>query len=156
MTESPAVPGSPVHLCLQTLQSSARNISTLMNHPFSRGTIHIVSDDALKPRFIDPYYFEEDYEQNKFARKLPSVVDQPRVTCSNRSPILLPCPLADGGVVDNQLKVSTHSLELVYHTTNIRVVDISLQIGAHLQATTYAVGELAADIIKGKVGVPDG
>ncbi|EEB98134.1 hypothetical protein MPER_02412, partial [Moniliophthora perniciosa FA553] len=41
----------------------------------------------------------------------------------------------------------------VYNTTNIRVVDVSiipLHIGAHTQATAYAIAELAADIIKGK------
>ncbi|KAF8211133.1 hypothetical protein K438DRAFT_2047591 [Mycena galopus ATCC 62051] len=55
-----------------------------------------------------------------------------------------------GGVVDSRLKV--------YNTTNIRVVDLSvipLHIGAHTQATAYALGELGmfkgADIIRGNV-----
>ncbi|KAL0571104.1 hypothetical protein V5O48_010851, partial [Marasmius crinis-equi] len=55
-------------------------------------------------------------------------------------------PLQYGGVVDNKLRV--------YKTANIRVADLSvipLHIGAHMQATAYAVGELAADIIKNKV-----
>ncbi|KAJ7281447.1 alcohol oxidase [Mycena rebaudengoi] len=159
------------------------SISTLMNHPFSRGTIHIASNDALKPPSIDPHYFEEDYdlrafvEQIKFARKVfaqdslkslligevnpgPQVQTDEQIaeyiksTFSTTWHTTGSCsmlPLADGGVVDNKLKV--------YHTTNIRVVDISilpLQIGAHLQSTAYALGELAADIIKGKVGVLDG
>ncbi|KAI0306213.1 hypothetical protein B0F90DRAFT_1808660 [Multifurca ochricompacta] len=45
----------------------------------------------------------------------------------------------DGGVVDNKLKV--------YGTTNVRVIDISiipLHIGAHTQATAYAIGELGS------------
>ncbi|GBE78968.1 Dehydrogenase citC [Sparassis crispa] len=57
-------------------------------------------------------------------------------------------PEEDGGVVDPQLRV----LPSVYHTTNIRVVDLSiapLQIGAHPQAMVYAIAEQAADIIKG-------
>ena len=45
-------------------------------------------------------------------------------------------PREYGGVVDSDLKV--------YGTTNLRVVDASiipLIIGAHLQATTYAIAE---------------
>jgi len=55
-------------------------------------------------------------------------------------------PREDGGVVDNKLKV--------YGTANIRVMDISiipLHFGAHTQATAYAIGELGADIIRGRV-----
>jgi len=48
-----------------------------------------------------------------------------------------------GGVVDANLRV--------YGTSNLRVADASimpLQVGAHLQASVYAIGEKAADIIK--------
>jgi len=50
------------------------------------------------------------------------------------------------GVVDLQL--------LVYGTANIRVVDLSvapLHVAAHTQSTAYAIGEIAADIIKGNI-----
>jgi len=53
-------------------------------------------------------------------------------------------PREDGGVVDNKLKV--------YDTTNVHVIDISiipLHIGAHTQATAYAIGELG--VLKSKV-----
>ena len=48
-----------------------------------------------------------------------------------------------GGVVDPNL--------LVYGTKNLRIADAStfpMQISAHAQTTTYAIGERAADIIK--------
>lgn len=48
-----------------------------------------------------------------------------------------------GGVVDPQLKV--------YGTANVRVIDASifpLIPGTHTQATTYAVAEKGADLIK--------
>jgi len=60
-----------------------------------------------------------------------------------------PCsmlPLEDGGVVDSRLKV--------YNTTNIRVVNLSvvpLHIGSHTQSLAYALGEQAADIIRGLI-----
>ncbi|KAJ7176706.1 alcohol oxidase [Mycena filopes] len=181
-------------------------VTAFINHPFSRGTIHIASNDPLVPPKIDPNYFEHNYgwcslrrqntiyllqfvEQIKFCRKileqeplkrlltgteinpgpdvqtdkeiadflkmamsttwrkshdstLHIVFMEPLDTIGSCSML----PLADGGVVDNKLKV--------YNTTNIRVVDISvipLHIGAHTQATAYALGELGADIIKGKV-----
>ncbi|KAJ6580893.1 alcohol oxidase [Mycena capillaripes] len=154
-------------------------LTALLNHPISRGSIHIASSDPLIPPNIDPNYFEHEYdllqlvEQIKFCRKIleqdplkklltgtevrpgpdvqtdEQIADYVKSTFSTTWHTAGSCsmlPLADGGVVDNRLKV--------YNTTNIRVVDISivpLQIGAHLQATAYALGELGADIIKGKV-----
>ncbi|TEB12679.1 alcohol oxidase [Coprinellus micaceus] len=55
-------------------------------------------------------------------------------------------PREDGGVVDSKLKV--------YGTKNLRVADISivpLHIAAHMQTTAYAIGEKAADIVKGVI-----
>ncbi|KAJ3922505.1 hypothetical protein F5877DRAFT_75177 [Lentinula edodes] len=52
-------------------------------------------------------------------------------------------PFGEGGVVASDL--------IVYGTSNLRVVDASImpmQIGAHIQATVYAIAEKAADIIK--------
>ncbi|RPA81150.1 putative oxidoreductase [Ascobolus immersus RN42] len=52
-------------------------------------------------------------------------------------------PLADGGVVDSELKV--------YGVSNLRVVDASvvpIVPGTHIQATIYAIAEKASDIIK--------
>ncbi|KAJ6593509.1 alcohol oxidase [Mycena capillaripes] len=170
-------------------------VATFLNHPWSRGAIHISSSDPLVHPNIDPHYFEHEYdllafvEQLKFCRKIleqeplkrlltptevnpgPDVKTNEQVSEYLKSSLtsswrelyaeefidlLKPVfedtvgscsmlPLTDGGVVDNNLKV--------YHTTNIRVVDVSiipLHVGAHLQATAYALGELAADLIKGR------
>ncbi|KAJ7493931.1 alcohol oxidase [Mycena latifolia] len=151
----------------------------MLNHPISRGSTHVKSSDPTQAPAIDPRYFESDHdlkmlvEMIKFNRRL--VQQEP--LCSILSGVEVnpgpeygkdeeiaewlktqftsiwhtvgSCsmlPLEDGGVVDTQLKV--------YKTTNIRVVDISiipLHIGAHTQATAYALGELGADIIKGNV-----
>ncbi|KAF8972234.1 alcohol oxidase [Flammula alnicola] len=165
----------------RTLEPGKMYVSmvSFLNHPFSRGTIHIKSNNPLDPPAIDPHYFEEKYDLSlfveilKFNRRL--VQQEPLkslLTGKEINPGLevntdediakylkdnfsttyhtagscSMLPLEDGGVVDPKLKV--------YHTTNIRVADISiipLHIGAHTHATAYAIGELAADIMKGKV-----
>ncbi|KJA22152.1 GMC oxidoreductase [Hypholoma sublateritium FD-334 SS-4] len=152
---------------------------SFLNHPFSRGTIHIQSADALKPPAIDPHYFEVEQDLRifielvKFNRRL--VKDKSLATLITGEEInpgleagtdeaignylkqrfsttfhtVGSCsmlPLADGGVVNHKLTV--------YGTANLRVVDISivpLIVGPHLQTTAYAIGEIAADIIKGKI-----
>ncbi|KAH9047065.1 alcohol oxidase [Lactarius hengduanensis] len=143
-------------------------IGCLLNHPMSRGSIHIKSNDPLERPAIDPHYFEEEYdirslaETFKFCRRL--VQQEPLKSILKENSFLdqnlknnvattfhtvgscSMLPREDGGVVDNKLKV--------YGTTNVHVIDLSiipLHIGAHTQATVYAIGELGADIIKGRV-----
>ncbi|KAJ6470163.1 alcohol oxidase, partial [Mycena vulgaris] len=161
-------------------------MTAFVNHPFSRGSIHIASNDPLVPPNIDPHYFENKYdllqfvEQIKFCRKIfeqeplktlltgtelnpgsdvqtdEQIAEYLKSATSTTWHTVGSCsmlPLADGGVVDNTLKV--------YNTTNIRVVDISvvpLHIGAHLQATAYAIGELGELVVitdsRGADGMP--
>ncbi|KAJ6622056.1 alcohol oxidase [Mycena sp. CBHHK59/15] len=152
----------------------------MINHPISRGTIHVKSSDPTEAPAIDPRYFESDYDLKtlveliKFNRRLVNqeplcnilsgvevnpgpehetdeqISEWLKTHFSRTWHTVGSCsmlPLEDGGVVDTRLKI--------YKTTNIRVVDISiipLHIGAHTQATAYALGELGADVIKGNVG----
>lgn len=153
-------------------------IGFALNSPFSRGTIHITSKDPLAHPEIDPHVFEEQYDLQtlvelvKFCRTLAmtdplkdilgdeiwpaantetdeQIEDQLRNVVSTSYHTVGSCsmlPLEDGGVVDSRLKV--------YHTTNVRVVDLSivpLHIGSHTQAMAYAIGEQAADILKGVI-----
>ncbi|OBZ73527.1 Oxygen-dependent choline dehydrogenase [Grifola frondosa] len=150
-----------------------------LNAPFSRGTIHIASNDPLAQPVIDPHVFEQPYDLRsmvelvKFNRRLAKteplksifaekeVYPGPQVETDEQIAEWLKgavgttfhtvgtcsmLPLEDGGVVDHRLKV--------HKTTNIRVVDASiipLHIGSHTQAMVYALGEQAADIIKGVI-----
>ncbi|KAF8268457.1 alcohol oxidase [Lactarius quietus] len=155
------------------------SIACLLNHPLSRGSIHIKSNDPLERPAIDPHYFEEEYdirslvETFKFSRRLAQqeplksyfvegevdpgssvqtdeqiieFVKNNAATTFHTAGSCSMLPREDGGVVNNKLKV--------YGTTNVHVIDLSiipLHIGAHTQATVYAIGELGADIIKGRV-----
>ncbi|KAH9934342.1 alcohol oxidase [Fomitopsis serialis] len=166
-----------------------------LNSPFSRGTIHIGSNDPLKHPLIDPNLYDEAYdiqsmvELVKFNRRLaqtppfketlaeevmpgPTVQSDEQIanwlrnvvnTTYHTTGSCSMLPLEDGGVVDAKLKV--------HNTTNIRVVDLSiapLNVGSHTQGTfctlysdlshyfcflalAYAIGEQAADIIKGVI-----
>ncbi|KAA1466850.1 alcohol oxidase [Dentipellis sp. KUC8613] len=151
---------------------------TAMNHNLSRGTVHIRSADPAVPPEVDPHWFEQeadlqslvegakhlrrlgktspfkeiivketnpgpeiqtDEQLAAWAKKYTSSVHHTASSCSMM-------PRDKGGVVDPQLKV--------YGTANIRVVDLSivpLLFGSHPQASTYAIAERAADIIKGKI-----
>ncbi|KAJ7087334.1 hypothetical protein B0H15DRAFT_843577 [Mycena belliarum] len=53
-------------------------------------------------------------------------------------------PLVDGGVVDRTAKVYNHSNT---PPTSLSIPVVPLHIGAHLQSTAYALGEIAADMI---------
>ncbi|KAL1753254.1 GMC oxidoreductase [Schizophyllum commune] len=144
-------------------------------HAFSRGSIHISSNDASTYPMIEANYFDVDFDLDvqtagtekmiEVARAGPyadyvgaQVVPAPNVTdlrdfskttlMTEYHPIgtASMLPKDKGGVVDAQLKV--------YGTTNLRVADASvvpIHIAAHMQATVVGIGEAAADIIKGVI-----
>ncbi|TFK47587.1 alcohol oxidase [Heliocybe sulcata] len=153
-------------------------ILVLQNHFFSRGTIHVKSKNPDDDPAFDPHYFEEEIDRLtfvecvKFARNLSKtapfkdlVVQEvnpgPEITADEEIEDWLKSymmttyhtigscsmlPKDKGGVVDPKLKV--------YGTSNIRVADLSvlpLHFASHTQSTAYALGEQAADIIKGVI-----
>ncbi|TDL21862.1 GMC oxidoreductase [Rickenella mellea] len=145
------------------------------NSLFSRGSVHITSKDPHVDPDIDPHYFEEDFDLKvlaevlKFTRRLaeleplksmiakevfpgPAVSEEDELvnfikkyldsvyhTTSTASML----PRNKNGVVDGKLRV--------YGTTNLRIADLSiipLHIAAHTQSSAYAIGEIAADIVR--------
>ncbi|KAI0049312.1 GMC oxidoreductase [Auriscalpium vulgare] len=147
-----------------------------INHPFSRGTIHIASTDPNASPTIDPHYFEEDIdlqtflEQVKFARRVGTLAPLSAHVGKEINPG--PDVKTDEQLVAWLKKYMTTTYHTVgscamlprakggvvdpqlkvYGTANVRVVDLSivpLHIASHTQATAYAIAEQAADIIKG-------
>jgi len=148
----------------------------LLNHGFSRGSIHSVSNNPAEAPELDPGYFSQDIDlqlmlelfkrMRRIAQVAPfkdmiakelnpgaevqtdeQIISWIKATFSTIYHTIGACsmlPKDQGGVVDSSLKI--------YNTTNIRVADISvvpLHIGINTQATAYAIGEIAADIITG-------
>jgi choline dehydrogenase-like flavoprotein len=144
-----------------------------LQHPFSRGNIHITTSDPFTLPAADPHYFEKTFDLELMSlgsqtiRKLSQTgpwakyivgetVPGPSVQTDDQfreyvkahmsteyHPTASLLPRKDGGVVDPKLKV--------YGTSNLRVADASimpLHISAHIQATTFAIGELAAKFVK--------
>ncbi|KAL7282581.1 hypothetical protein ACG7TL_004052 [Trametes sanguinea] len=147
-----------------------------MNHTFSRGTIHSVSDDPKVDPEFDPHYFEEEVdlqvsvEMVKFARNLKNISPLKEMIAREHNP---------GPEIQSDEQIAAHLkryMSTTHHTTgscsmlprerggvvdpqlkvygtqNLRVVDLSvipLIFAAHPQAVVYGIAEQAADIIKG-------
>ncbi|TCD71178.1 hypothetical protein EIP91_012127 [Steccherinum ochraceum] len=154
------------------------SLTTLLMHPFSRGTVHSISNDINDPPECDPRLFDEEIdlelmvETLSFAKKLftsPPMKD----TLAEE---IIPGPNVQ---TEEQLRdyvrkmfiTSWHTSSScsmlprdkggvvdpnfkVYGTTNLRVVDMSvipLQVAAHTQATAYGIGAYASEVILGTV-----
>ncbi|PIG86610.1 glucose oxidase [Aspergillus arachidicola] len=147
--------------------------------PFARGSVHISSADPMAPPVVNPNFglFKWDVQiqiaMSKFLRRmfksgdlnslvsnetLPGYTEVPQDASDEAwkkwigeqytpnyhaigTTSML--PRAMGGVVDSRLKV--------YGTSNVRVVDSSIQpmqIGGHPTANLYAIAERVSDMIK--------
>ncbi|CAE6433202.1 unnamed protein product [Rhizoctonia solani] len=149
---------------------------SVVQHPFSRGSIHIKSSDPLAPPQIDPKYFSKSIDLDmlvhsvKFADKLSKTEPLASLIASRLEPG--PNVTSDAAIAD-YIKANLASIHhpigsvslapkqlggvvdvnlKVYGTANVRVVDASiipLHIGAHTQRTVYGIAEKAVKIIKG-------
>ena len=151
-----------------------QQLSLLMclEHPLSRGSVHITTSDPLAPPRIDPGYFRNEIDAKILAagiRWMDKVAKHPLLAKSLARRELPPQDAsleteaerveyvknhvstqyhligtaAMGQVVDSDLKV--------IGVEGLRVVDASVfpgHVSGNIMATTYAVAEKGADIIK--------
>ncbi|KAE8372289.1 putative glucose oxidase [Aspergillus bertholletiae] len=147
--------------------------------PFARGNVHISSSDPTTPPVVNPNFglFEWDIQiqiaMSKFLRRIWSTGDLHNLIQNETLPGFTEVPedasdevwekwvgqqytpnyhvigttsmlpRSMGGVVDRRLKV--------YGTSNVRVVDCSIQpvqLGGHPTANLYAIAERVSDMIK--------
>ncbi|TDL15526.1 alcohol oxidase [Rickenella mellea] len=149
---------------------------TLLQQPFSRGSTHVPSANALDHPNIDPNYFSIDFDLTV----LSTVAKYVRTTLSKTVPyanIIAEEQFPGSSVkTDDDWKAyvksnfnsqghTTGTCSMmpqakggvvdanlkVYGTTNVRVVDLSImpqQFSGHPQALVYTIAEKGADIIK--------
>ncbi|KAK5105992.1 hypothetical protein LTS08_000108 [Lithohypha guttulata] len=151
-----------------------QQISLLMclEHPLSRGTVHITSSDPLAHPQIDPGYFRNEVDAKILAagmKWMDQVARHPEMAKSlaRRE---LPPENASLDSEEERIEYVKNHISTQYHITGtcalgeatdnalrlkgvkgIRVVDASIfptHVSGNIMATTYAVAEKGADLIK--------
>jgi choline dehydrogenase-like flavoprotein len=148
------------------------SLIAVVQHPFSRGSIHINASSPDGKPVIDPNYLSKPYdlqaakEAAKYNRRIAQTPELRKFWVAEYEPgldvvqtdeqwlsyarnntlsIYHPMgtchmgPLADGGVVDKDLKV--------HGVAGLRIVDASvipIQPSAHIQTMVYGIAEIAA------------
>ncbi|KAF8689786.1 GMC oxidoreductase, partial [Rhizoctonia solani] len=155
--------------------TSYMTIFTSVQHPFSRGNVHLNSSDPLTPPQIDPKYFSKSIDLEtmvhlvKFSQKLAKTEPLASVVVARQDPA--PEVTSDSDIIE-YIKANVGSIQhpigtvalapkelggvvdsklKVYGTANVRVADASimpLHLGTHIQRTVYGIGEKLAKIIK--------
>ena len=148
-----------------------------LEHPLSRGTVHISSSDPLKPPVIDPGYFRNEADAKILAQGIKwidQVSKHPLVKKSLGERVQPPPSnsleteeqridyvknhistqyhligtASMGEVVDNRLRVKDGKGNVV---KGLRVIDASVfpgHVSGNIMSSTYAVAEKGADMIK--------
>ena len=162
------------------------NFITLMvglNHPLSRGSVHIRSADVGSSPRIDPGYLSHPLDAEMLARGtrfLERIVDDPPMRQLLKADSRIPSYASDLSEIETARRVVGERLWTSYHpsctcpmmprerggvvndrllvhgTTNVRIIDASVLpmiTQGNIQATVYAVAERACDLIKEDWGV---
>ncbi|KAF8678635.1 GMC oxidoreductase [Rhizoctonia solani] len=157
--------------------TSYMSLVSAIQHPFSRGNIHINSSNPLVAPRIDPNYFSKSIDLQtlvqtvRFGHKLSKTEPLASLVVARQDPA--PEVTSNSAIIE-YVKANAASIHhpigtaalapreiggvvdvdlKVYGTANVRVVDASvipLHIGTHIQRTVYGIAEKAANIIKGQ------
>ncbi|OLN86276.1 Versicolorin B synthase 2 [Colletotrichum chlorophyti] len=170
-------PASMAEYILPSLPENYITVMTVLNHPFSRGTVHITSPDYTVLPTWDPRYNSNPLDLELLARNVQFVErivgTEPFSNLfkpdGKRLPDLKGDDLESAKEIVRQRQISVFHVAgscsmlpreqggvvdqrlRVYGTKKLRVVDASifpLEPLGNIQSTVYAVAERAADIVK--------
>ncbi|CAE6436115.1 unnamed protein product [Rhizoctonia solani] len=167
----------PGYFAFSAPKENTAYMSLLMaiQHPYSRGNIHIGSADPLVKGIYDPKYFSKSIDLDtlvqavKFGLKISqtepiasSIVTRqdpaPEVTSDEDIANYIKTyvesvyhPIGTTALAPKALGGVVNDKLKVYGTTNVRVVDASvipIHMGTHITRTIYGIAEKAAALIK--------
>lgn len=147
-----------------------------LEHPLSRGTVHITSSDPLAPPQIDPGYFRNDIDAKILAAgvKWMDQVSKHPLMAKSLAKRELPPEGASLDTEEERIEYVKNHISTQYHligtcalgeavdnelrvkgVKGLRVVDASVfpgHVSGNIMSTTYAVAEKGADLIKADQG----
>ncbi|KAJ7626272.1 alcohol oxidase [Mycena polygramma] len=149
-------------------------VNTGLQHPFSRGSVYIQSNDPLQQPAVDPRYLSHDFDVRSLLaayRAIEALAKTDAMTAVIQDQVAPAKDMTDAEVINyirQAFSTGAHFMgtaamarrELggvvgsdlkVHGTTNVRVADASIipiPLAAHIQGTVYAIAEKAADLIK--------
>lgn len=143
-----------------------------LEHPLSRGTVHITSSDPTAHPRIDPGYFRNPADAKILAegiKWMDKVVQQP-VLAKSLDDRVLPPKNADISSEEARVEYVRNNISTQYHLIGtcsmgevvddqlrvkgveaLRVIDASVfpgHVSGNIMSTTYAVAEKGADLVK--------
>ncbi|KAF8686548.1 GMC oxidoreductase [Rhizoctonia solani] len=160
------------------VNASYISIQMAIQHPFSRGSVHINSSNPLVAPEINPNYFTKSIDEEtlvkalKFGFKISQTEplasyivarqDPPPETSSDEAYTeyvkanvrTIFHPIGTAALAPRVIGGVVDTSLKVYGTTNLRVVDASvipIHMGTHISRTVYGVAERAVDIITGEI-----
>ena len=143
-----------------------------LEHPFSRGTVHISSADPTEPPTIDPGYFRNKVDLMMLGagiRFMDKVANHPLMKKSLGERVQ-PAPDYKLDTLEQRMEYVRNHISTQYHligtagmgevvdeklkvkgVKNLRVIDASIfpgHVSGNIMASTYATAEKGADLIK--------
>jgi choline dehydrogenase-like flavoprotein len=151
-----------------------QQVSLLMclEHPLSRGTVHITSSDPLAPPQIDPGYLRNEVDAKILAAGMKWMEQVAKHPLMAKSLADRELPASDDGLSTEEKRIEyvKNHISTQYHligtaalgqvvdtklkvkgVNKLRVCDASIfpgHVSGNIMATTYAVAEKGADMIK--------
>ncbi|KAL8704848.1 MAG: hypothetical protein Q9201_002007 [Fulgogasparrea decipioides] len=169
---------SPTQYLIPTTEGNYMTLCAALNHPFSRGSVHIQSADPIEKPKIDPKYLSHPLDNEILARHVQYMEElvraEPLASLLKKNGRRIPAgkhveeldeartlgpqtvtsnfhPTGTCAMMPKELGGVVDDRLIVHGTGNLRVVDASiipLEPRGPIQSSVYAIAERAADIIK--------